>query len=584
MIVFGKTVFTYSVVTQRDCIDFSMMNTETGGVRHYEVSKVYNQLDKIVSSLMCDGVYWCSYNGRYHDETILNYCIVNYKELMSRNVSDMIFLINSFADTVHTNPVQDWTNYKHAHKFNSFDLAPLFYSKGVASFADAMFDTSGDVVNDNMKVPSGCFSDRRMYSRKLSQDNVSHYTSLLESRTGDVLFREFIEREYSINVMNDSITSVGMKLLRLFYSEKATYTPVENRYTSIKICDLIPEGYSFGTARNNAFLSELKDTEISAESDISVAIPDKASSFTAGGLKGFKDKGVFHNKDRHIYYVDFKSAWPSMVVNFKIAPAGMFDDAFTYAVGKMVGLRRSYNQQFKLAVNAMIGNLMVEGSEIHDFKAFMKIKVMSALETVSLIESLRDIDVLQINNDGVVFTCKKPKDAILMELGEWEDKHNIRLNFKEYKMFCQRSINDWFAVGSDGNVISSGFFKCGSAKYPLASSLAVRIALTDNRDVDSTMALVDNSKYVIHRKVGKDKSFVVKRDGTFEPIGPNVSYTVCRNGDNLYLRDSDMSIPRPVCMNVRLGCAAYKDIDTMWYLRKAYQLYYELTTQQLKLF
>ena len=584
MILSGKTVFTYSVVTQRDCIDFFMRNTETGGVRHYEVSKVYNQLDKIVSSLMCDGVYWCSYNGRYHDETILNYCIINYKELMSKPVGDIAFMIDSFAGLVHANPVQDWVNYKHAHKFNSFDLAPLFYSDGVTSFADAMFDTFGDIAKDNTRIPPGSFIDRRVYSRELSKSNANDYCALLEEKTGDVLFREFIEREYPLHVINDNTTSVGMKLLRLFYSEKATYNPVENRYSSIRIGDLIPNGYSFETKENNAFLSELRSAEINPESPLSVALPGKVASFTSGGLKGFKNKGVFDSDDRHIYHVDFRSAWPSMVVNFNICPAGMFEDAFTHAIDKMVELRRNYDRQFKIAVNSVIGNLMVEDSEIHDFKAFMKIKVMSALETVSLVESLGDVDVLQINNDGVVFVSDKPDSATRLELAEWEDRHSIRLNFKEYRMFCQHSLNDWFAVDSDGGIVSSGFFKYGSTKYPLASALAVRMALTDNKNVDSTMALVDNRKYMIRKNAGKDKSFAVRRDGLFENIGHNVSYTVCKNGDKLFIRNSDMSDPKPVCMNMTLGKASYKDIDTIWYLQKAYQLYSELTAKQLKLF
>lgn len=584
MILFGKTVFTYSVVTQRDCFDFSMRNTETGGVRHYEVSKVYNQLDKIVSSLLCDGVYWCSYNGRYHDETILNYCIINYKELMSKPVGDITFMIDSFADVVHTHPVQDWINYKHARKFSSFDLAPLFYNKGITSFVDAMFDTFGDVVRDNTKVPSGCFSDRRIYSRELSQSNARDYSALLEEKTGDVLFREFVESEYPLHVMNDNITSVGMKLLRLFYSEKATYTPVENRYSSIRIGDLTPNGYLFDTAGNNAFLSELRSTEINPESPLSVVLPGKTASFTSGGLKGFNEKGAFDSKGKHIYYVDFKSAWPSMVVNFNICPAGMFEEAFTHAIGKMVELRRNYDRQFKIAVNSVIGNLMVEGSEMHDFKAFMKVKVMSALETISLIESLGNIDILQINNDGIVFMSINPRNAMRLELSEFEANHNVQLNFKEYKMFCQHSLNDWFAVDSDGEVVSSGFFKYGSSKYPLASALAVRMALTDNKNVDSTMALVDNRKYMIRKKAGKNKSFAIRRDGLFDDIGPNVLYTVCKNGDGLYMRNSDMSDPKPVCMNVTLGEASYKDIDTMWYLRSAYQLYSELTSKQLKLF
>jgi len=590
MILFGKTVFTYSVVTQRDCIDFSMVNTETNGIRHYEISKVYNQLDKIISSLMCGDVYWCAYNGRYHDETILNYCIINYNELKNKSIGDIIFQIDSFANIVHTHPYQDWINYKHAYKFNSFDLAPLFYNKGVVQFRDAVFEQLGRVVDDNLTVPKGCFSDRRTYSRELSKSNALIYNELLEAKTADVLFKEFIEREYPIRVMNDNITTIGMKLFKLFYNTKSTFEPIDNRYSSISINDIIPKSYNFNFAGNNAFLSELRNIIINPDYVLSVVLPGNIATLTLGGLKGFAEKGVFDNKSKHIYYVDFKSAWPSVAVNFKITPDKMSPDAFSYALETMLKLRdcndsgKTYSKQFKLATNSFIGSLMLETSGVHDFKAFMSIKIMSALETISLIESLGNVDILQINNDGIVFMSEKTKNTTRLELDEWEEKHNIQLNFKEYKLFCQYSINDWFAVDSNSNIITSGFFKYGSSKFPLASSIAVIMSITDNKTVDDVMCMIDTSKYVISKNAGKDKVFCIKRDGLFEnPIGSNICFTITKNGYSLYIKGDYVSEPKLVYSRIILGKAQYKDIDMMWYINKAYQLYSELTVKQQKL-
>ena len=591
MILFGKTVFTYSVVTQRDCIDFAMVNTETNGIRHYEISKVYNQLDKIVSSLMCDGVYWCAYNGRYHDETILNYCIINYNELKNKSVSDVVFQIDSFADIVHTHPYQDWINYKHAHKFNSFDLAPIFYNKGIVQFQDAVFECLKKVVDSNLKVPKGCFPDRRTYSRELSKSNALIHNELLVEKSTDVFFREFIEREYPIHVMNDNITTIGMKLFKLFYNTKSTFEPINNRYSNISINDIIPKDYSFSLAGNNAFLSELRSININPDYVLSVVLPGRIATLTSSGLKGFAEKGVFDNKSKHIYYVDLKSAWPSIAVNFNITPDKMSPDAFSYALETMFKLRdcndsgKTYSKQFKLATNSFIGSLMLETSGVHDFKAFMAIKIIAALETIGLIESLGDIDILQINNDGIVFMSEKTKNTTRLELDEWEEKHNIQLNFKEYKLFCQYSINDWFSVDTNSNITTSGFFKYGSSKYPLASSTATMMAITDNRTVDDTMCMIDTSKFVIYINAGTDKVFCIKRNGFFEgPIGSNICFTITKNGDSLYIKRDCVSEPKLVYSKILLGKAQYKDIDMMWYINKAYQLHSELIFKQQKLF
>lgn len=589
MILFGKTVFTYSVVTQKDCFDFTMVNTETNGIRHYEVNKVYNQLDKIMSSLMCSGVYWCTYNGRYRDETILNYCIINYNELKKKPISEITFLINSFADTVRTCPSQEWINYKHAYKFSSFDLAPMFYNRGYVGLNDAIFKQFGEVYND-CDTPKGCFSDRRIFSRELSKSNALVYARLIEAKTKDILFRELLEREYPLHVMNDNITTIGLKLFRVLYAIKYEYEPVDNKYSSIRIGDLIPKDYSFGYAGNNAFLEELRNITITKDYTLSVTLPGRVATLTSGGLKGFSRKGVFDNKERYIYYVDFKSAWPTTCINFGITPDKMSVEAFSFAIDTMLALRndatygRNFGEQFKSAINSFIGSLMAENSEVHDFRAFMAIKIMSALETISLIEAIGEADILQVNNDGVVFMSDKPKNSMLLELGEWEDKHNIRINFKEYKLFCQYSINDWFAVDTNSNIVSSGFFEYGSTKYPLASALAVRMAVTENNTVDNMLPLIDNDKYIIRKTAGDNKLFAIKKEGMFETLGNKVAYTHVRNGDFLFVRNANMSESKLIESGIKLGRASYNKIDTMWYIQKAYSLYSELTMTQQELF
>lgn len=173
---------------------------------------------------------------------------------------------------------------------------------------------------------------------------------------------------------------------------------------------------------------------------------------------------------------------------------------------------------------------------------------------------------------------------MLLELGEWEDKHNIRLNFKEYKLFCQYSINDWFAVDSNSKIISSGFFEYGSTKYPLASALAVKMAITDDNTVDNMLRLIDNEKFIIRKSAGDGKVFAIKKEGLFETLANNVAYTQIRNGDSLFVRNIDMSEPKLVANGVKIGKATYSEIDTMWYIQKAYSLYSELTVIQQELF
>ena len=205
---------------------------------------------------------------------------------------------------------------------------------------------------------------------------------MAEAKIKDILFRELLENEYPMHAMNDNITTIGLKLFRVLYGVNAEYSPVDNRYSSIRLGDLIPKDYSFEYACNNAFIEELRNITIDKDYVLSAVLPGRIATLTSGGLKGFLRKGVFNNNDKHIYYVDFKSAWPTMCVNFRIVPDKMSIEAFLFAINTMLTLKedtscgKNFREQFKAAVNSFIGSLMAENSEVHDFKAFMAIKIM----------------------------------------------------------------------------------------------------------------------------------------------------------------------------------------------------------------
>lgn len=592
MKLYGKTVFTYSVMCSRDVLMFAMMNTETNGIRHYDISMLSGKdsFKKIISSLMCKDVCWCTYNGRYHDETILNYCIINYKTLSQKSNSDIAWLMNNFCGTIHTAPVDEWKVYKHAHKFQSFDLSVLFNNKmGIVDFEQAKMQLRYPDIKPRVIDKTLSTGSRRQAMNEMTTKNVREYARMLDDKMSEVLFRELLWDEYNINAANSNISSIGLKLLDKYYSAESggPVGAVDNKYNSVSFKELIPEGYAFNTDKYNSYLDEVKKIVITADNSvIDLPLPDYSATLTMGGLKGMSREGVFRKGDKHIYHVDIKSSWPSALVNFKIVPEGLDVESFVYAIKQMVELKETTRHRdcFKRAVNSVIGNFMAEDSPIHDYKAFLKIKLMASLETISLIEALGGIEVLQINNDGIVFMSDTPMVQMRHIVSGWCDEHKLKATFKEYDIFAQHTINDWFAY--NGELVKKGLFASGSNKYPPAIVECVIDAIIDNLPLERCMPMDDKTKYVFYERAGTGSELYTRDgDGPYIKTDNIVRYYVAKKGVGLYRKSSGSGAMRLVDNTVAMiDNDRVSDLSMIYYTAVAYALYSQLTIVQQKLF
>ena len=586
MKLFDKTVFTYSVVCSDDIIIFAMMNTETLGVRYYEISKYTkeDELKNIISSLCCNGVYWCTYNGRFHDETILNYCTINYKQLQSTPRNELAWVINNFCDRIHSQPIADWINYKHAYKFASFDLSPIFYNRGYVEFEDAKLSLNFNDVAVRIPDKSLCATSKRQQMRYIAYKNISEYTSILKAKTKDVLFREYVTKTIGVNVMNNNITTIGSKLLNAFYENLTgkSIGEINNHYTGIPLAEIIPVDYQLG---HNDFLESLRKIVITPDYNLNLPLFDYNSTLTFGGIKSSCQRGITRNNGCHIYHIDIKSAWPTALVNFKLAPNGVGVDGFVGAVKHIIHLKETthYRDEFKRALNSVIGNLMTEDSKLHDYKSFISIKILSALETISLIESLDFIDIIQINNDGIVFTSNEDYESIKGTISDWEVKHNAKTTLIEYDLFCQYSLNDWFAH-YDNTTVCKGIFLAGSTKYPLASTSAVILSIIDDMNPTNAMLRVEKHLFILGEKAGENEEFFIEKNDRMVCIGKRVRYYYVKDGISLYKKNINGGNVKKIKEHIALIGCTMDDLYYPWYTKKAFDLYNELKVTQLSLF
>lgn len=593
MTILGKTVFTYGVRCCRDVFMFAMMDTEKNGIRHYHIDRNGSQLDKIVSSLMCDGVCWITYNGQYYDSTILNYIIMNYKELSLKSPSECAYLIYSFSLTVWNNPVREWVGYKHAGKFFSIDLSPMFYNRGFRTFGEVKAQLGYNDVREREVDSRLSYGSRRNLMSKYLDLDLAEYGRIVDDMADELMFREFIYNEYKLNVFNSTPSELAFRLFSLLYESK-TKTKLEGEGISrarIDFKDFLPDKIRFGEYLNEDMYDKLHDMYVTSEdSDINLDVQGVYAKLTGAGLKGFRGAGVFRGGNgRHIYIADIRSAWPSTALKHNICPENVDLEGFKYAMNVLMSLRRDtgYVRHFKNVMNAIIGMFGVRESPLHDYKAFMAVRIISAIETVCMISSLYDfcrIEMLQVNNDGVVFMCDVPYENMRHGLSEWSDTNGFSVSLDEYDIFAQHSINNWFAIS--GRIVTKrkGIFESGSQKYPLGVCDAVINSIIEDEPVDKMLASVPKKRFMTVKTLSDGEEFAIKQEDVYVSLGNIVRCYKSADVRELYKHNPSRGGYHLIDGNTGLSTDRNAMIDYKWYAVKAYQLYTELTTKQLELF
>ena len=86
MIIRNKTCFVYDVEIFPNFFSVTVKNTESKGVKSYQISSHRNDLPKIAKLFLNGKIYFVGFNSMHYDKPIISYLIINYKRLILRPV------------------------------------------------------------------------------------------------------------------------------------------------------------------------------------------------------------------------------------------------------------------------------------------------------------------------------------------------------------------------------------------------------------------------------------------------------------------------------------------------------------------
>jgi hypothetical protein len=318
---------------------------------------------------------------------------------------------------------------------------------------------------------------------------------LRENQINEIKLREIISKEFNIDVLNLSRSSIAVKLMSKYYTEAAgidfnTIKDLRTENWKIPIREIIHINFYFESKELREFYTKIENMNIIVgTTDFYFQIPFKGKTynFAKGGLHSEDEPSIIDNNNDEYCLIDcdVTSMYPNAMINWKIAPRHLdkmlFSDVIknilatriesktlskkiskvlkNYVMNKQeltqeqVELLRANETKYdikqealKIVVNAIYGKLGSKDSFLFDLKALYEVTVNLQLCLLKLIEmfELNGIEVISTNTDGVVCKFKKDKRDIYDNVcKQWSNMTKLNLEFTEYEKFIRSNVNNY---------------------------------------------------------------------------------------------------------------------------------------------
>ena len=131
MLLKNKTVFVYDVEVFPNLFTCTLKNTESGNIQTYEIGERRNDLVLIKTIFLKKQFFACGYNNTHYDDLLINYLLINYKDLVQLpywEINKQLKQLNDQIISSQKNKFNGLEKYKYANLFDSLDLLAMLFS------------------------------------------------------------------------------------------------------------------------------------------------------------------------------------------------------------------------------------------------------------------------------------------------------------------------------------------------------------------------------------------------------------------------------------------------------------------------
>lgn len=306
---------------------------------------------------------------------------------------------------------------------------------------------------------------------------------LVRMNQEEIRLRYMISKEYEINVLSASRSTIADKVIVKLYSKFTGLHPkrfidTKTIRRKIEVSEILSDKIQFLSPQLNDLLQSLRSLVLRGEKgEFERTFTYAGTSYTlaTGGLHSNEIPAIYVANDKQtIVDRDVASYYPNLIRSLKVCQKHLNPKAWFRIADTIVDERLEHKHLakdkslsliqrmkhttaaacLKIVANAGIfGKMGSEKSFLCDKKAMYKVTINGQLFLLMLIERLEDagIHVISANTDGIVTIVPKGLEETADNICHWWEKHlGLELEFTSYSKYITEGVNSYLTVKTDG--------------------------------------------------------------------------------------------------------------------------------------
>jgi len=458
----AKTFFIY-----RDTEDNSKNICQLGELlmffNNHKVLMGYNsyKYDSFITDyILCQGSKFSSRTGFNTNNIHITQCL--------KEVSDEIINVSNNSMYGYVYP---WLPRKYVRRFEDYDIQKILYlDKTYTGLKSVAINLKWHRIQElPIHFNSIIKYDEvfTIYDYNVNDVFITLYLTMNQEE--EIVLREQISERYDIDVLNESRSSIGKRLMSKYYSEESglQYKDFRDLRTirgAMSLSSIITNRIFFINDKFKDFLSSLKKIVVTPSDKFNQVFEFNETFYTIakGGIHSIDDSRIYNSiEDEYVYEdADVTSYYPAILEIFNISPAHLSSSIFLKLISffkndrvraKKAGAKLEA-ESLKIVINRIYGALKDMNDYLFDPKATYQTTMNGQLSLLMLIEKLEvksegNIHIISANTDGIVSKYKPEYANLYKKLcKEWEKETLFELEFTKYELYARSNVNNYLAI------------------------------------------------------------------------------------------------------------------------------------------
>lgn len=520
-------VVIYDLETLRDFFLYVDLDLKTDEFHIFEISRFKNDYKDLCSYLeKLEGQI--GFNNVAFDSQVQEFLITNSKHFNCLDGLNAANIISEKAnETIARSNKGEWPQYwERELSIRQVDLFKVWHYNNKQKttslkWLQYMFDWHNiedmpighnDSVDTREKADliisyckNDCLSTRKFYEITRGNTEISLYKGI-----DKLQLRKDVNKEFNFICTNFDDVKIGDELNKINYLKATGISRKELKekksiITSFTFEDCFPSYMKFVTPKLNKFIDGIRNIPVLLDSkqEFNIKIGSTTHTMAKGGIHSQDSpRLIIPTKDQRLRDADVGSQYPNSIRKRRIFPRHLGEkwlDGYTDIIEKRIKAKKLYKETkdpkyqsiqeaFKLALNGgSFGKMGTENNwQTDPFQSF-KVTIGNQIEILMLIEKmdLAGINVVSSNTDGIVSLFDRNQEDLYNKIcKEWEitvgNETLGQLEFADYSLLAERSVNDYLAVKTDGSVkYKGGSFTINHELHRNKSNKVIALALNE---------------------------------------------------------------------------------------------------------